>query len=815
MAIESLVSDIRFAARTVRRSYGFTIVAVLVLALGIGATTAVFSLVNAMVLRPLPFTEPDRLVLLWSDISRLGGPARAQTTLPRYSAWEENASSFDDMAALLPVDYNLTGDGEPVRIEGIRATTNLFALLGLQPMLGRTFAAEDEGPQAGPVAVISEDSWRRLFGAEPDIVGRLIRLDGVSHTVIGVVPSAFRYPSTNVGVWVPAAFSAEEFAQPGAYSHYVLARLKPDVDVSQAQAEMTTIAMSLREQAGPLNQGGNLDLGITVESLHMELSREARPMLLMLMAAVGAVLLITCANIANLLLARSTERRRELSLRKALGASNSRLLRQLLTESAVLALLGVVVGVALSTLSFDYLAQLMPGTYPHGAGPELDGRVLLFTGGVAVLTVLIFGAGPALTASRSELNVALKKGMGATGSGRSGRMLDTLVVGEIAVTAALLVAAGLFLRSYAAVLDVDPGFDPSDVLVVETVLSDSQYAEPGTAAQFAQRVLERIQSLPGVSSAGYANAAPLLGRGLSVITIEDRPPLPPEEGYRMLISDRVVSPGYLSALGVELVSGRHLSDQDSASAQNAMVINEAMVRVHWPDQDPIGARFSIGAPGAPLFTVVGVVADIRQAGLDVPAEPEMYSAFVQRPDNESWRPRHLIVRAQNESVVLEASVRNAIRNVDESLPVSIVGTMNDVMDAELGDRDAQLTLVGGFAVAALLLASAGLFGVLSYAVTQRRSEIGLKMALGAERRSVVLSVLKNALALTFVGIFIGLVAAAGLSRLFSSFLFGVEPADPVTFVVVAALLLLVALIAGFLPARRAASVDPMAALRAE
>ena len=809
MRFESIAQDISYSARTLRRSYGFTIVAVLVLALGIGATTAVVSLANAVMLRPLPFIEPDRLVVLWSDISRIGGSTRSETTLPNYVAWKESASSFEDMAALRPVTYNMTGEGEPVRLEGIRATTNLFSLLGMQPILGRTFLVDDEGPQASPVAVVSEDLWLSLFGGEPNIISRPIVLDGLSHTIIGVVPTDFRFPNSDVSVWVPAAFSAEELAEPGAFSHYVVARLQRDTTLSEAQAEMTTIASSLHEQFG------GPELGVTVAQLQPELSRGAGPMLVMLLAAVGAVLLITCANVANLLLARSTDRQRELSLRKALGASDGRMLRQLLTESAVLACLGVVIGIALSTLSFDYLARLMPGNFPDGAVPTLDWRVLSFTGGIALLTVLLVGSGPALAASRLDVNETLKKGSGAVGLGRGSRMRNTLVVGEIAITAALLVAAGLLLRSYAEVLNVDPGFRTENILVTETVLSPSQYSEPGVASGFFERVLERVNALPGVSSAAYVDIAPLLGRGRSLIMIEDRAPLPPGEGYRMIISDRVVSPGYLSTLGAALIQGRYLGTQDSADAPLSVVINEALARAHWPDEDPIGARFTIGPPGEPPFTVVGIVSDIRQSGLDVPPEPEMYTPFAQRAGNPNNWPRHLLVHTQGDSMALAASVRNAVWEVDANQPVSILGTMSDVLDAELANRDMQLTLVGGFAVAALLLASVGLYGVLSYTIARRTPEIGLRIALGAHRRAVIGAVLRNALFLTVIGILLGLSAALGFGRLLGSFLFAVEPADPSTFAVVSVLLLLVAILAGYLPARRAASVDPMAALRAD
>ena len=815
MTLANLAQDVRYAARTFRRSQGFTVVAVLILALGIGATTAVVSLANAVLLRPLPFDEPDRLVVIWSDISPVGGDTRSQTTLPNYLAWKERASSIEDIAALLPVTYNLTGNGEPTRLEGGRVTTNLFSLLGLRAILGRTFAIDDEGPQASPVAVITESLWISQFGADSEIVGRSIQLNGLSHTVIGVVPSDFRFPNPDVAVWVPAAFSAEELAQPMAFSHYVVARLEGGAVLSEAQVEMTAITTSLQEQAG----GPNLGLGATVAPLHLELSRDAGPTLIILLAAVGAVLLVACANVANLLLARSSVRRKELALRKALGATGGRVLGQLLTESALLACLGVILGIALATHSFEYLARLMPGTYPEGTAPMLDWRVLSFTAGIAVLTVLLFGTGPALAASRLKLSTALTRGGGAPGTARGSRMRDLVVIGEIAITASLLVSAGLLLRSYAEVSNVDPGFRAGNLLIAETELSPAQYGEPGSSRAFSERVLERVNALPGVTGAGYASIAPLRGASRSLMIIDGREPAPIEEAAQFVISDRVVSPGYLSTLGVPLVQGRHLDARDSVDGPLSVVINQALARLHWPDEDPVGARIRLGLPTNPAHTVVGIVGDIRQAGLDVRPEPEMYFTFAQRIDDAPGplgvAPRYLLVRTQGDPLALAASVRDAVWAVDPNQPVSTIGTMSDVLDAELVDRGTQLTLIGGFAVAALLLASVGLYGVLSYTITQRTSEIGLRMALGARRRIVVCAVPKNGLSLTAVGILFGLVAALGFSRLLASFLFNVEPADPAIFLGVAALLLVVAVVASCLPAGRAASVEPISALRVE
>jgi putative ABC transport system permease protein len=815
MDTRGLAQDVRFAARTLGRSPGFAIVAVSILTLGIGATTAIFSLVSAVLLRPLPFVEPERVVVLWEDTSAIGGPARAETTLPNYVAWKERARSFEDMAALFPVTYNLTGEGEPERLQGVRATSNLFSLLGIQPILGRTFDAENEGPEASPVVVIGEDVWIRRFGADPNLVGRSIRLDGLSHTVVGIVPADFRFPNEDVGLWVPASFTPAELAGRNNYAYYVIARLEPETALSQAQAEMTAIARNLQQERG----AQDFRLSVTVAALHEQLSRDARPMLVMLLAAVGAVLLITCANVANLLLARGADRRKELALRKALGAADGRVLRQLLTESTVLASLGVVAGVALSTSSFGYLAQLIPGSYPQGLAPSLDWRVLSITAGIAMLTVLLFGAGPAFAASRLDLNKALKKGVGATSGVRSSRMRSALVVAEIAITAVLLAAAGLLLRSYAQVLTVDPGFRSENLLIAETVLAPARYGEQTARSAFYERVLERVNALPAVGGAAYVNLPPLHGGGRSLITIEGRPPAGPEEIIRYIVSDRVLSADYLSVLGVTLRRGRYLDMRDSAEAPHAVVINEAMARLHWPDEDAIGKRLKLGPEqmDTPWFTVVGVVGDVRQLGLDVPGEPEMYFPVAQRRGDELpyYWPRYLIVRTEGDPMAVAGLVRDAVWGVDASQPVSNIRTMSAVLDAELLSRDTQLTLVGGFAVVALLLASVGLYGVLSYMVAQRRSELGLRMALGAQRGRVVRAVLRSALLLATLGVVLGLSAALGLARLLASFLFGVAPSDPTTLVVVSGLIMLTTILASYLPAHRAARVDPMSALRVE
>jgi putative ABC transport system permease protein len=811
----SVTQDVKYALRTLCRSPGFTLVAVLILALGIGANTSIFSLVSAVLLRPLPFEAPERLVVLWADLTARGGPSRVEPTPADYVDWKTRSRSFADMAAMESRTYNLTGDGEPERLVGLRTTANLFSLLGLQPILGRTFTADDEGADATPAVVVSEDLWIRRFGADPDLPGRTIVLDGLARTVIGVVPPDFQFPHGDTAVWVPASFTPDELAERGNYYMYVVARLAAGTTLDRARAEMTTVAQSLQTEYRE-NDG----VGVSVAPLHEQLARDARPALFVLLGAVGLLLLITCSNVANLLLARGAHRRREIALRQALGAARGRLLRQLLTESAVLAGFGVVAGVVASTVAFGYLSRLIPGTFPTGTSPSLDWRVLAFTAGISLLTALLFGAGPALAATRPGFGDALKKGIGAGGAARGARARNALVVAEVALTGVLLVAAGLLLRSYAALLAVDPGFAPQNLLIAETELSPTKYAELSRRTAFYDGVRERVDALPDVSRAGYTNDAPLLFKGgRAYVTIEGQPPPRPQDFARNITSDRVVSPGYFSALGVPLIRGRLFDERDGPDSPRTALINEAMAHKHWPGEDPIGKRFHFGQVSnddAPWLTVVGVVGDARQMGLDTAPEAEFYMSADQTDGAPPffW-PKHLVVRTQGDPMALAADVRDAVWAVDPDQPVSNVRPMSDVLDAELASRNTQMSLVGGFAALALLLAAVGLYGVLSYAVAQRTSEIGLRMALGAERVDVVGAVLGRALLLAAAGIALSVAAAFVLTRLLGAFLFAVSPTDPATFAGVSALLLLVTIIASYVPARRAANVDPVAALRTE
>jgi len=812
--IETLGQDVRYAVRALRKSPGFAAAAIVLLALGIGANTAIFSLVRAVVLRPLPFTDPDRLVLLWDDLTAGRGPEHVNPTPADFVAWKEQSHSFSDMAAFIPNTYNLTGNGEPAKLSGVRTTANVFALLGMQPSLGRTLDPADERPDAAPVVVISERLWHSRFGADPDLVGRTIALNGLNHTVVGIIPPDFQYPDKETVVWVPARFTTQELEQSQNYYFFVLARLKPETPLPQARAEMNTIARRLEAQFPNRNRG----VKISVTPVHEHLTREARPTMAMLLGAVALVLLTACANLANLLLARAAARRKEVALRKVLGAGHGRLVRQLFTESAVLAGIGAVVGVALSAATFSYLTRLLPGTLPATSALRIDSSVLLFTTAVAALIVVVMGSAPALAAMRVGLEAALRSSTGRGTTATSRRLRSVLVVAELTMTVILLVGAGLLLRSYAKVLAVEPGFNPRNVLLAETVLPASRYSTPESRARFYDGVLERVAALPGVTRAAYVNYPPLTFKGGRVyMSIEGRPAPPPEDFNRFVVSDRVVGTGYFATLEVPVLRGREFEARD-AGAPPAAIINATLAQRHFPDQDPIGRRIKVGnATGPnPWLTIVGVVGDMRQMGIDTIAEPELYFAANQATINAPffW-PQQLVIRTTGDPLALAAAVRQSVWAVDPDEPVSRIQSMNQVFDEELLNRNTQLTLVAAFALLALVIASVGLYALLSYSVSQQIREIGVRMALGARRITVVLGVVREAAWLTAFGIACGLAGAYAATRLIQQWLFDVGTTDPLTFGGTALLLAITAVVATAVPAFRGASVDPTSALRME
>jgi len=811
---EKTMQDLRYAMRMLVKTPGFSVVAIVTLALGIGANAAIFSLVSAVLLRPLPFPEPDRLVLLWDDVSSLGGPySLTEPTPADYAEWKAQSHSFADMAAMTPAMYNLTGVGQPQKLDGIRTTANVFNVLGMRPLAGRTLTPADDRPDAKAVVVLDARVWQSVFGGDPGVIGRTILLNGLPHTVVGVVPSDFRVPVATAGLWVPARFTQQELAVRTSYVMDVVARLKPGVDLHAAQAEMTTIAQRLAQQFR-----SNKNVSASVTPLHEYMSRPARPAMAILFGAVVLVLLIACVNVANLLLARAATRQKELALRKALGAANGRVVRQLLTESALLAAAGAVIGITLSTLTFKYLARLVPGGLPSGIEPALNVPVLLFSAALTSLVVFVFGAGPALVASRVSLDAVLKSSASRlAGAAGSHRVRHALVVAEISPTIVLLVAAGLLLRSYANVLAMPPGFQPSHLLIAETVLSPSKYDALASRSAFYHGVLDRVRALPMVTAAAYVNYPPLTTKGgRSGYVIEGEPPMRPEDILRHLALNRSITPGYFETLGVQLVRGRHLDARDRDGAPLTVVVNEQFAATRWPGQDAVGRRLSIPLPDVPWFTVVGVVANMRQTGLDRPLEPEVYFAADQVTVNIPFMwPQHLIVRTTGDPLTLAAAVRRAVSDIDPDEPVSNVRSMEQVFASDVLDRNTQMMLVAVFAALALVMASVGLYGVLSYTVTRRLPEIGVRMALGAQRATVVVEIVRGALLLAAFGIVLGTAGAFAATRLLTSSLFSISRTDPTTFAVTGMVVLLMSLAASAVPAFRGASVDPSVTLRAD
>ena len=811
----TLWKDLQYAARVLLKSKGFTAVAVLAVALGVGANTAIFSVVNAVLLRPLNYRDPSQLVLINHNYQKLD--LKASVSSSGYAYYRDNARSFSDMAAATSWSVNLTGEGEPERLQGITATPNLFALLGADAAEGRTFTAEEGQVGNNKVVVLGNAFWRRRFGGVA-VVGKTLMLNGEPYTVVGVMPPAVEFGREWSGqapdLWSPLAFTPQQLdPNSGLTSEYlgVLARLKPEVSRAQAQAELDSIAADLRRQYMPGADASNW--GLLLTPFDEFVVGKIRTPLLILLGAVAFVLLISCANVANLMLARAAVRQKEIAVRTALGASRWRVVRQLLTESVLLSLAGGGVGLLLAMWGVDLLLKLNEHKIPRATEVGLDSRVLLFTLGVSVLTGVVFGLVPAFQTSGANLHDTLKEG------GRSGQLgvrkglRNVLVVVEMAFAVVLLVGAGLLIRSFVELQRVNPGFRPEGVLAMQVSLPSNRYKEGAQRAAFDRQVLEEVRGVAGVRSAATITTLPMSGWNQSgSFRIEGRQVAPNESSPH---GDRwMASEDYFQTMGIPLVRGRYFDARDTAEAPGVAIVSEALARKYWPDEDPVGKRitFEGGAQQPRYREIVGVVGHVRNESLEGDGRGQYYVPYAQRPNNADL---FLVVRADGDPAALAPAVRARIASVDKDLPVYKVTTMEKLVSDSLSQRRFSMFLFGVFAALAMALAVVGLYGVMSYGVAQRTHEIGLRMALGAQGRDVLRMVVGQGMALVAVGLGVGLLGAFLLTRLMVSLLYGVSAADPLTYAGIALLLAAVALLASYIPARRATKVDPMVALRYE
>jgi putative ABC transport system permease protein len=803
--IRDVWQDTRYEARMLKKSPGLTSVAVLSLALGMGAISTIFSFVNGIMLRPLPYPESERLVLLDETAFKRGSPSM-NVSFPNFVDWRQQNHSFEDIACYTDGSFIITGGAEPEQLKGAFVNQGLFEILGIGPIMGRTFTADEDQPEHDQVVVLSYGLWQRRFGGDPNILGQTLTLNNRQRVVIGVMPKGFQFPEV-AEAWGPLALNTKIWTRTD-HGLLSIARLKPGVTLEQAQAEMIQIASNIEA----LNPVTNEGLSVALTSLRAGLVGDYKKALLILLGVVAFVLLIACVNVANLLLARATARQKEIAIRAALGANRKRIFRQLLTESLLLGLISGALGLVLALWGMDLLLAAIPIDIPFWMKFDLDGRALGFTAACSLLTGFVFGTVPALEASNPDLNETLKEGgRSGSGSGRH-RLRSLLVVGEIALSLVLLVGAGLMMRSFMSLQNVNAGINPSGVLTMYIALPGAKYRPPEKRLAFFSQLLDRVRAIPGVQSAGTNTGLPLAGNNWGrSLTVEGFPVLP--VGEAPAINHCVISPGYFSAMGITILKGRDFDERDTRDAPKVTIIDERLAREYWPDGDPIGKRIRFGPPedNEPWHTIVGVVGDVRHERLDALTRKTVYLPFPQMPIGGS----SLAIRSNGRPENITAAVRAQAKEIDPDVALTQVMPMTEVVARSVWQPRLYTALFGVFAAVALILATVGIYGVMSYTVTQRTREIGLRMALGAQKQDVMKLVVGQGVVLAALGVGAGLVAAVGLTRLMSSLLFGVSATDPITFGAVSVLLAGVALGACFVPARRAAKVDPMVALRYE
>ena len=824
--MNTILQDTRYGARMLRKSPGLTSVAVLSLALGMGAISTIFSFVNGIMLRPLPYPHSERLVILDETAARQG-MASMSVSYPNFLDWRERNQSFEDIACYDTGGFAMssgTGNGsiEPEQIKGAFVNQGMFEILGVAPILGRTFTADEDQPDHDLVVILGYGLWQRRYGGDPNILGQTLTMNNRQRIVIGVMPKGFQFPEV-ADAWGPLALTPKIYTRTD-HGLQAIARLKPGVTLEQAQAEMTGIAANIETENPVTNEG----LGVNVIDLRANLVGDYKKALLILLGVVAFVLLIACVNVANLLLARATARQKEIAIRAALGANRRRIVRQLMTESLLLGVISGAAGLVLALWGMDLLLAAIPIDIPFWMKFDLDWRVLGFTGACSVLTGFVFGTAPAFQASNPDLNETLKEG-GRSGAGAGrGRLRSLLVVAEIALSLVLLVGAGLMMRSFISLQSVNAGINPEGVLTFNIGLPGAKYRPAQARIAFFSQLLDRVRSIPGVVSAGSNSGLPLSGNNWGrSLTVEGFPVL--SVGQAPMINHCVISPGYFKAMGIPILKGRDFDERDT-KAQSApqlavrdggmpsvstgvTIIDERLAREYWPDEDPIGKRIRFGPPedNEPWHTIVGVAGEVKHERLDASTRKSVYLPFAQMPIGGS----SIVVRTSGQPGNLISAVRAQVKELDPDLPITRMMPMGEIVARSVWQPRLYTALFGVFAAVALILATVGIYGVMSYAVTQRTREIGLRMALGADRKDVMKLVVGHGVVITAIGIGAGLGAAVGLTRLMSSLLFGVTATDPLTFAAVSVVLAGVALGACFVPALRAAKVDPMIALRYE
>jgi predicted permease len=806
--MSDFVQDLKYGFRSLREKPGFALAAIGALALGIGANTAIFSVVNGVLLKPLPFEEADRVMTIISTAPAAGYP-RIKVSAADFLDWQAETTVFEQMALMrTTLSYNLSGQQEAERIQGAPVTVNLFSLLRAKPFIGRTFTSQEADEGRNHVVVLGHGLWQRRFGGDPGVIGRKIQLNGLPYEVIGVMPRGFQFPSKDFELWVPHTFDPEEVRARMARSYNVFARLKPGATVERARAELSAITTRLELADPKRNPKADLVMGVLVQSLRDDMVRDIRGGLLVLLGAVGCVLLIACANVANLLLSHAVARQKEITLRAALGATRGRLVRQLLTEILPVTCVGAFAGLLLAIWGIEYLLTLVPGSLPRFENVHMDAPVFAFTLCIAIVTSVLCGLAPALEMSRTELNDVLKQG-GRSGSGGNRRLRELLVIGEIALSLVLLVGAGLLIRSFLRLQQVDTGIQPGNIITMQIALAQAKDYSGPIGPEFYRQLVHNIEALPAVESAGAVNRLPLNGSIYTMpITVEGVP----KEARRYGDTDlRAITPDYFRAIGIRLLRGRQFNEHDTATSMSVAIVDERVARICWPGEDPLGKRIKIGFSSSvkPWSTVVGVVNNVKNDGVDVDSRGQIYWPLPQEPNARMA----LVARTRGNPLDMVAAIKGEVKALDANQPVFDIRTMEDVVSASVAQRRFTALLLGLFALLALILSLVGIYAVMSYAVTQRTQEIGVRVALGATTGDVVRLVVGRSAVLVACGLGAGLIFSWILTRFLSSLLFGVSATDLVTYSGVSLVLAAVALIASYVPAHRAARVNPVEALR--